>query len=34
LALSVDVRWRASLPAVIVAHFVTRSLGTHGMVAG
>jgi hypothetical protein len=33
LALSVDVRWRASLPAVIVAHFVTRSLGTHGMVA-
>jgi hypothetical protein len=26
-ALSVDVRWRASLPAVIVTHFVTRSLG-------
>jgi hypothetical protein len=33
-ALSVDVRWRASLPTVIVTDFVTRSLGTRGMVAG
>ena len=31
-ALSVDVRWRASLQAVIVTDFVTRSLGTRGMV--
>jgi hypothetical protein len=33
-ALSVDVRWRASLPAVIVTDFGTRSLGTHEMAAG
>ena len=33
-ALSVDVRWRASLPAGIVTDFGTRSLGTRGMVVG